>query len=83
MRSVGALTTSVWVDNIGVNARGPTVSIEKIAENTVRVQFDDEVGDLCSLDLFVDNALFKRFFRGTKVQQIRVDTCHLRYLQMN
>lgn len=66
MRSAGAAQTSVWVDNIGVNARGPTVSIEQSAENTVRVKFDDNVSDLCGLDLFVDNALFKRFFRGNK-----------------
>jgi hypothetical protein len=81
MRSVGALTTSVWVDNIGVNARDPTVSIEKIAENTVRVQFDDEVGDLCGLDLFVDNALFKRFFRDELVNLNEVSV-HLDGVQL-
>ncbi len=83
MRGVGATKTSVWVDNIGVNARGPTVSIEKSADNTARVQFNDDVSDLCGLDLYVDNALYKRFFRGMKVWIWFARGCHLHNLQTN
>ncbi len=59
--SLNEVGQSFYLDNIHIGAVPPAVTVTTAGENAVQVTYQDNHVPVCGLEVYVDNALFKRY----------------------